>query len=407
LLAPGEPTWIGADGQRLGWAVSDLLFLYEPGNSVVEAIRLPGLVDAVAPGPEHWSVATELGVFRVDPELASIDSELPLVLEPGEQLWVGLDLAVQSGRRHQAWRLVDGRAWLLPTHLLDVPCLRPWSAGLGTLWSRGNTLGRGRETIGSFDGLSVGMAGPGGAWLAQTAAGLRGSCGTGEPWNFGALELENAVFSPDGRWAALPGALLDLRTGGRQPAPSGLPVGCVDGQWLYLLKGRLVALVPGDNLPFSRLWREEEPWTAFFRQVNLSHAGNGLTGPGGALWDLSQGQPLRTGLPPWVAWDGQRLGWMDAEQIGLLEGPRQPHGLLAGSDRLDRLAWEKEGLEGRSLDGERVLWSPEGGLRRGRAWQRRPTPLKRDPAFPLPIAGRHQDLAWTVTGMLLRRREIG
>ena len=76
-------------------------------------------------------------------------------------------------------------------------------------------------------------------------------------------------------------------------------------------------------------------------------------------------------------------------------------------DRFARAEKDTLALEGRSLDGERVLWSPEGGLRRGRAWQRRPTPLKRDPAFPLPIAGRHQDLAWTVTGMLLRRREIG
>lgn len=406
LLAPGEPQWIGSDGQLLGWAVADLLFFFAPGASAVEALRLPGHIEAVAVGPSHWSVATELGVFRVDPEAPFIEAELPLALEPGEQLWLGLDLAVQSGRSQQAWRLADGRAWLLPTQLLDVPLLRPWSVGLGTLWCSGTQLGRGRERIGNFDGLGSIVAGPGGAVLAQTAAGVWGSDGSGAGCNFGPLSMEHPAFSADGGRVALSGALLDLRTGVQRASPSGLPIGPSGSAWLYLLNGRIVRWSPEDNLPVSRLWREEEPWTRFFRRSNLSVAAGGLSGPGGALWDLADGQPLRTDLPHWVAWDGQRLGWMDEEEIGLLDGPRQPHRLLAGGDRLDHLFWEKEVLEGRSLDGERVCWSLEGGLQRGRAWPRRVVPSKPDPDFPLPIAGRSGDLAWTVSGMLLRRREI-
>ena len=407
LLAPGEPHWIGGDGHRLGWVVDDLLFFFEPGAPAVEALRLPGTIEGVAVGPSHWSVATELGVFRVDPEAPFIESELPLTVEPGEQLWLGLDLVVQSGRRQQAWRLADGRAWLLPTHLLDVPVLRPWSAGLGTVWCRGSQLGRGRETVGDFDGLTSIVAGPGGALLAQTTAGLWGSCGAGAGGVFGPISLDHAVFSADGGRVALRGALLDLRSGGAHEAPAGVPIGPWGRGWLYLLEGRIVCWTPGDNLRVSRLWSKEESWTRFFRRSNLSLAAGGLTGPGGALWELGTAQPVRTELPHWVAWDGQRLGWMDEEEIGLLEGPRMAHRLLAGGDRLDHLCWDKDVWEGRSLDGERVRWSPEGGLQRGRAWPRRVVPRRLDPDYPLAIAGRWQDLAWTAGGMLLRRRQIG
>ncbi len=407
LLAPGEPVWIGGDGHRLGWAVEDLLFLYIPGSSVVEALRLPGGIEAVAPGPEHWSVATDLGVFLVDPEEHYIRAELPLQLEPGERLWVGQDLAVQSGRRQQAWRISDGRAWLLPTKLLDVPCLRPWATGLGTVWASREELGRGSEKMGSFAGLGRIVAGPGGAFVAETAEGLVGAVAAGPLRNFGHLSAEDVVFSPDGRSTALRGALLQLDSGVRRDAPSGRPATRMFGDWLYLLNGRLIQVGERDNLPEGRLWGEEDGWSSLFRSCNLSSAEDGLTGPGGALWDLGSGRPKVTGLPRWVAWDGHRLGWMDEERIGLIDGPSLPHGLLAGGDRLDHLSWEGGVLVGKSLDGERVQWAPEAGLRRGRAWKRRSPVARVDAQFPLPIVGRRKDLAWTAAGMLLRRREIG
>ncbi len=361
LLAPGLPDWIGADGQRIGWALRDTLFWLEEGG--VSAVRLPDLVDEVAAAPGGWTASTALGAVRVNPEdgtftaLLSVDEGEPLAVLPGRDCAI-----VVAVPEHSLVRLSDGACVKLPDAATRAPFLAPFGTGVGLVWIDLDRLYRLTDGgipngLGTATGAQAIVCGPEGATLVGFEADTLCAAPKRLAVRLGAgVDVESARFSPDGLRALVgdeDGVLeLDLVSGKelRRWDGSFVPVGYAPGPVRW---DRAVgSLVDADGTVIAEGFAGAAP----------AQGGGWLAGPGGAVWSTETGAKLREGLPAGLAaTDGRRVVVADDTEVRVLDGATFPHTLCeAGDDALDAVRLDGETVLLQTLEGETAAFSLDG-----------------------------------------------
>ncbi len=370
LLAPGVPDWVGADGVRVGWVIRDRLFL-RTGDDV-DVIALPDLVEDVVATPEGWVCGLGNGFVRVNPVTAQLDLVLvddeadPVTTRAGRDAVLFVEVPAQ-----RLLRLADGVALDLPDAALRARHLRPWASGLGACWVDHDTLYRMGSRVSALGRATEPEAiatGPDGAVAVATKTDTVVAAPLGVTMKVGrSLDLSDARFSPDGRSMLAADedgvVLVDLTTGVVLRTWEGplTPVGWAPEVLMWdTTRG---AIVDGDGA----IWLE-----GLAGGVGAA-GGSWLVGPGGALWDHARGARIRDGLRDEVyATDGQRVLAGDDTSFGTLDGPRFPHGLVAGDDTLAGARLDGDACQLVTADGETGRYTLADGTRTKRGHVRRP-----------------------------------
>lgn len=370
LLAPGQPDWIGADGERLGWAVRDRLFLLRGDR--VAMVTLPDLVEEVHPDPEGWVVALGQGFVRVDPARAEITAVIvdedadPVTTHAGRD--VGLLVEVPE---HRVFRLADARPIPIPDGAASARFVRPWARGHGLVWVSGDTLYRlGERTaaLGRAPGAEGIAAGPDGAVLVSLKADTVVAAPRGLAVRVGEhVEASTARFSPDGREvvaACEDGAVrIELATGKVVERWDGslLPVGRLAG-WVFLDATR-GAVVDGGGAVLA----------GGFGGARAARSGGTLAGPGGAVWTLPTRARREAGLFEGLAGtDGHRVVHVVGGQLRLDGGVEVPHGLEDDGDEVVVVKVHGAEVVLTTLDGEQAKFDGTTGAQRERTHVRPP-----------------------------------
>lgn len=361
LLAPGLPDWIGADGERIGWVIRDVLFCLEEG--AVSTVRLPDLADDVTPAPGGWTASTALGAVRVNPAdgkftaLLSVDEGEPLAVLPGRDCAV-----VVAVPEHSLVRLADGACVKLPDAATRAPFLAPFGTGVGLAWIDLDRLYRLTDGgipngLGTATGAQAIVCGPEGA----TLVGLEADTICAAPKRLAvrlgaAVDVESARFSPDGLRALVgdeDGVLeLDLVAGKelRRWDGSFLPVGYAPGP------------VRWDRAAGTLIDAEGNVLASGFAGASPGQGGGWLAGPGGAVWSTETGAKLRDNLQPGLAaTDGKRVVVADDANVHVLDSATFAHPLCeGGDDALDAVRVDGETVRLQTLEGETAAFSLEG-----------------------------------------------
>lgn len=361
LLAPGLPDWIGADGERVGWVVRDVLFWLDQGG--VSTVRLPDLADEVAASPTGWTASTALGAVRVNPKdgtftaLLSVDEGEPLAVLPGRDCAV-----VVAVPEHSLVRLADGACVKLPDAATRAPFLAPFGTGVGLVWIDLDRLYRLTDGgipngLGTATGAQAIVCGPEGATLVGFESDTICAAPKRLAVRLGAsVDVESARFSPDGLRALVAdedGVLeLDLVAGKelRRWNGSFLPVGYAPGP------------VRWDRAAGTLIDADGAVLASGFAGASPGQGGGWLAGPGGAIWSTETGAKLREGLPPGlVATNGRRVLVADDAEVRILDGATFPHTLCeGGDDALDAARLDDESVTLQTLEGETAAYSLEG-----------------------------------------------
>ena len=361
LLAPGLPDWIGADGERIGWVIRDVLFWLDQGG--ISAARLPDLVDEVAAAPGGWTASTALGAVRVNPEdkkftaLLSVDEGEPLAVLPGRDCAV-----VVAVPEHSLVRLADGACVKLPDAATRAPFLAPFATGVGLVWIDLDRLYRLTDGgipngLGTATGAQAIVCGPEGATLVGFEADTLCAAPKRLAVRLGAsVDVESARFSPDGLRALVgdeDGVLeVDLVAGKelRRWDGSFLPVGYAPGP------------VRWDRAAGTLIDSDGGVLASGLAGASPGCRGGWLAGPGGAVWSTESGQKLREGLTPGLAaTDGLRVVVAEDTDVRVLDGTTFAHALCqGGDDPLDAVRLDGNSVILQTLEGETAAFSLEG-----------------------------------------------
>lgn len=255
LLAevPSAPSWLGADGTRVGFAVGATLSIL---GSERRDLELPGEVLAVAPTASRWTVVTRAATCLVDPASARVVSlldpgERPVAIHPGAEELVAIGVPV-----NRRLGTDDGRERFLPDGALRSRWLRPWLSGEGAAWIDMDHVYRVQgdvvRAVGRVRGATAFLVGPRGALIVAggdlAAGGAPGKLlvEIAQP-----VEVEDATFSPDGSRALAEddeGAVeIELETGSvaRRWEGEWVPAGYAPGPVLWDVEaGRLLVSPP-------------------------------------------------------------------------------------------------------------------------------------------------------------------
>lgn len=295
VLAPGWPEWLGSDGERLGWAVRDRLFLHRPGDERCWLVQLPDAVEGVSPSPTGWVCALGQGFVTVDPSRAEVvaalldDESDPVGTRAGRDVGVFMEAPL-----HRALRLVDGTELALPEGASRSRWLTPWGTGAGVTWVDGETVyrlpaGVRVAAVGRLRGTSEVIAGPAGACVVRgrTASLLLAARGFGVD---GPL-LDAARISEAGESAVA------------SDAAGALEVRLADGKVLGRWAGRLdpVGFLHGEALVHDRATGEVRKAAGGrvgegFCGAQPAVSGDALAGPGGRQWRVGDETPGAEGL---------------------------------------------------------------------------------------------------------------
>ena len=337
LLAPGTPDWIGADGERVWWAVNDVLFVLD-GSGVTTA-QLPDEVATCAVSAAGCTFATRYGAMRVSADgtvgaALSVDQGEPLGVVPGADC-----VLVLSVPEHSLVPFTGTGAIPVPDAATRARFAAPFQTGVGMVWIDLDSLYRmgadqRPQGLGRASGALALTVGPSGALLValddDTLCAAPGAPAVrlGEP-----VDVESARFSPDGLRALFADEAgiqeIDLRTARTLRRWEGTltPVGYAPSPtWLDEATGCLTSA--DGNVVLGG-----------FAGGGAALGGDWLVGPGGAVWSRSTGARLRGGLPPGVtATDGARVLVADDNDVTVLDGASFAHGLSLGADEAVELA---------------------------------------------------------------------
>lgn len=361
LLAPGLPDWIGADGERVGWVLRDVLFWFDGAG--VGSVRLPDLVEDVAASVGGWTASTALGAVRVDPSngrftaLLSVDEGEPLAVLPGRDCAI-----VVAVPEHSLVRLADGSSVKLPDAATRAPLLAPFATGVGLVWIDLDRLYRLTDGgipngLGSAMGATSLSCGPDGAALV----GLEGDTLCIAPRRLAvhlgsAIDVEGARFSPDGL-RALAGdedgvCEIDLSTGKelRRWDGSVVPVGYAPGP------------IRWDRDAGTLLDAEGIVIAIGFAGASPALGGTLLAGPGGAVWSTDTGSRVREGLGSGLAaTDGHHVAVVDEREVRVLNGATFLHGLGDDNDNpVEEVRIDRDHIVVHSLDGSASAFALDG-----------------------------------------------
>lgn len=296
LLAAGWPAWVGTDGQRIGWAVRDRLFLCSVcAPEVVRMVVLPDVIEGAVASPDRWVVALGQGFVTVDPVRAEacgalLDDEADPV---GTRAGCDVGVFLEPGG-HRALRLSDGQPVAMPDGGGHSRWLSPWAFGEGVAWVDLDTVYRLSSghirAIGRSRGTVELCVGPGGALVARGgSASLLAA-----PRGFGVEgpKVEAVRFSLDGERALVTDAEgaseILLRSGELVQRWAGRldPVGFVGAEpWVH-----------DRSTGCLRALRSGVVWPGF-GGARPERTGEVLVGPGGRRWKLGE--------------DGRDLGLVD------------------------------------------------------------------------------------------------
>lgn len=376
LLAPGEPDWIGTDGERVGWVMADVLFVLDAEG--VTAVPLGDLPDDVAAAGGRWSAAIADGVVRVEGQAAVgavlIDEYDPVHVLPG----VDCALAV-AAPSHELLRTRDGARVPIPDAATRAKFAAPFQVGVGLCWIDLEVLYRLGEgglpnALGRAGGAEAIAVGPRGSCLVQLAGDTLVAPTRALAQKLGEkLDVATARFSIDGESALVADedgvVLLDLRANkvSRRWDGALTPVGFAPAP--LLLDRDLGALVDaGGHVILDG-----------FGAATASCKGAILAGPGGTTWRLDAGERLPG--PPYrgvTATDGDRVIVVDDEAF-TVDSALHPHGLCSGDDFVARAAFDGDEVLIQTIDGETGAFGLDGSVR----WRRRDEAMP-DTAPPVP-----------------------
>ena len=361
LLAPGLPDWIGADGERVGWVLRDVLFWFD--GEAVGSVQLPDLVEDVAAAAGGWTASTAFGAVRVDPSngkftaLLTVDEGEPLTVLPGRDCAI-----VVAVPEHSLVRLADGGNVKLPDAATRAPLLAPFATGVGLVWIDLDRLYRFTEGglpngLGSAMGATSLACGPGGAALV----GLDGDTICVAPRRLAvrlgsAIDVEGARFSPDGL-CALAGdeegvTEIDMSTGKelRRWDGSFVPVGYAPGPIRW--DRDTGTLVDAEGVVIANGFAGASPALG---QILLA-------GPGGAVWSTETGLRTREGLGSGLAaTDGVHVVVVDDLHVRVLDGATFLHGLGEEEDNpVEEVRIDHDHVVVHSLDGSASAFALDG-----------------------------------------------
>lgn len=376
LLAPGEPDWIGTDGEHVGWVMADVLFVLD-GDGVA-AVPLGDLPDDVAGANGRWSAALCDGVVRVEASEAVgavlIDEYDPVQVLPGVDCV--LAVAVPS---HELLRTRDGARVPIPDAATRAKFAAPFLTGVGLCWIDLDVLYRLGESgqpnaLGRASGAEAIAVGPRGSCLVQLATDTLVAPTRALAQKLGErLDVSTARFAPDGESALVADedgvALLDLRAKqvSRRWEGALTPVGFAPGP--IMLDRDRGALVDADGHVILDGFCGATP----------SCGGVLLAGPGGTTWRLDNGTRLPGDAYRGVtATDGERVIVVDDEHI-TVEMARYAHGLCSGDDFVAAVAYDGDEIVVQTIDGETGCFGLDGSCR----WRRRDAEMP-DTSIPVP-----------------------
>lgn len=333
LLAPGQPDWIGADGERVAWVIRDVFFLLDGDG--VEVVPVGDLVDDVVGSRGRWTLASGDAAVYVRGFTATgavvFDEIDPLEVRPGVDCALGV-----AAPRHVLCGIEGGSDIALPDAATRARLAAPFATGEGLVWIDLEVVyrmaaGRQPGAVGRAPGAEALAVGPGGAALVQLAddtlvvptRALAARLGD-------KLDVATARFSPDGEQALVGDddgvVLLGLREGKVLRRWDGdlVPVGFAPGPvMLDRAEGRL-------------LGADGEVWLERLGSAVPALAGDLLVGPGATGWDLSTGERRDIGSHQDIdgnvlATDGKRVVVVDQARVRVGELSFE-HGLCPGDD---------------------------------------------------------------------------
>ncbi len=361
LLAPGQPDWIGADGERVAWVIRDVFFLLDGGEVVV--VPVGDLVDDVVGAAGRWTLASGDAAVRV----VALQATSALVVDEIDPLEVrpGVDCVLAVGvPSHVLSRLESDEPIPIPDAATRAKFAAPFATGVGLVWVDLEVIYRLAESgipnaLGRVPGAEALAVGPGGAALVQLAddtvlvptRALAARLGD-------KLHVATARFSPDGEEALVADdegvALVSLRLGkvSRRWDGALTPVGFAPGP--VLLDRDTGRLVDGEGGVLLDGFAGAVP----------ACAGDLLVGPGAAGWDLSTGArrdigPVGVVAGSVLATDGQRVAMVDDQSVRI-DATAFEHRLCGDDDFVDRVVLAGDQVTIQTVDGQAAAYGLDG-----------------------------------------------
>jgi len=292
LLAPGVPDTLLADGERLGWLARGALVLLGTDRSEARLLALADEVSATATGPERWVLVEEGALVVIDPLRGVIGRFATDLVEDLSRVLPGVDLAVlRTAGGSRGLDISDGAELDLPVGARDSRLLVPWSRGRGLVWIDDDILyrwtpERGASVGGNLPGRVVALV-PGPLGSAVVTLG-DGSCLVTAPGRQ-VVRLEEEVLAPSVRFDTEGQRLIATTAHGT--AVFATATGAVVRRWTGAAQP--VGFAP-DPLRWDEdrgavLGAEDEVVLSGFGLCGVSQDLPLLVGPGGAVWDLTEG----------------------------------------------------------------------------------------------------------------------